>query len=108
MAVQRLNTVAGNTAPALALTAKRGGVVVDVTGATVSLIITSGGVVTNAGHQTCSLTSPTLGLVSYTRIAGDLSVKGTYICDLKIVYSGGGVEILYDQLRIKARAPAGS
>lgn len=106
MATQILKTVAGNTAPALVITAQRAGVAVDVTGTTVKLYITKDGVQTNTGHETCSLTTPASGIVSYTRQSGDIPTKGTYICDLKIDYGAGSTEILYDQLKIKARAPA--
>jgi hypothetical protein len=102
--IQTINTVQGNTAPALGITAKRAGVVIDVTGATVDLIIARGSTVVNTGHTACTLVTPISGLVSYTPGANDFISPGTYKADLRITYAGdGSVETLYDQLKIKVR-----
>lgn len=108
MAVVRLNTVAGNTAPPLELTAKRDGVVIDLTNCTVDLIITQGTTVLNTGHQSCTITGAVAGEVSYVRQAGDMPLAGTYVCDLKVTYSDLTFEILYDVLKVKARKPSGT
>lgn len=109
MATQKLNTVAGNTAPPLVITATRDGSAISLVDATtVALVITSSGVVTNGSHQNCVITTPASGIVTYTRQTGDLPTRGTYICDLKVTYADNTVEILYDQLKIKARAAAGT
>lgn len=102
MATQTVNTVQGNSAPPLLLTAKRSGVAIDVTGATVNLIISKGSVV-NAGHQACTLVTPTSGIVSYSPQVTDFATPGTYKADLQIIYANGTIETLYDQLKIKAR-----
>jgi hypothetical protein len=103
MAVQKLQIVAGNSAPPWLLTAKRAGVPIDVTGCTVTLILAKGSTITNVGHQPCTLVTPVSGLVQYTPTVTDCPTPGTYKADLKVVYANGGIEILYDQLQIKAR-----
>lgn len=103
MATQRISTVQGNTAPPLLLTAKRSGTAIDVTGATVDIIIAKGNVQTNTGHTLCTIVTPTSGIVSYTPQAGDFATPGTYKADLRVTYSNGTIETLYDQLLIKAR-----
>lgn len=108
MAVQTINIVAGNSAPPWLLTAKRAGVAIDVTGCTVSLILAKGNTITNAGHQTCSLVTPTSGLVQYSPLVTDCPTPGVYKADLKVVYANGTIEILYDQLKIKARKALGT
>lgn len=108
MAIETIKTVAGNTAPPLALTAKRKGVVVDLTNCTVDLIITQGTTFLNTGHTSCTITTAASGLVSYVRHAGDIPTAGTYICDLRVTYVDATVEILYDQLKIIARKKSGT
>lgn len=108
MATKKIFTVATNTAPALVLTATRGKVVVPLNATTVTLIITKSGAVTNTGHQTCTITDAPNGIVSYTRQTGDIPTAGSYTCDLKITYADTTFEILYDQLQIIARKPAGT
>lgn len=108
MASQIIKTVAGNSAPPWVITAKRVGVAIDVSGATVSLILVKGNTVTNAGHQACVLTTPTSGIVTYSPFVTDCASPGTYKADLKIVYANGSIERLYDQLIITARKAAGA
>lgn len=109
MATPTIKIVEGNSAPPIVLTAVRpDGTVINVTNATVSLIITKARAITNAGHQTCVLTTPASGIVTYTPTTTDFPTQGTYICDLKIVYSDASVEIVYDQLRVLARLRADS
>jgi hypothetical protein len=108
MAKQTILTVAGNTAPPLELTCERSGVVIDLTGCTVELIITQGRTIRNAGHQGCTITSSTGGIVTYVRQAGDTPTVGSYVCDLRVTYGDATIEILYDQLVLKCRKPAGA
>lgn len=103
MAVRKINIVEDNTAPALLLTLKRDGVVIDVSGCDVNLIIARGSTITNEGHQECVLVTPTSGLVQYDIETGDFPAAGTYKADVEIVYADGKLERLYDQLSIKAR-----
>jgi len=108
MATQTINTVAGNTAPAWIITAKRKGVVIDVTGCSVDLILAKGNSVTNAGHQDCVIVTPTSGIVSYSPQTGDVPVRGKYKADLKVIYPDATSEILYDQLVVNARKALGT
>lgn len=98
-------TVVGNNSPDLAITAKRNGTAINVTGATVTLIVTNErtGAVTNAGSA-CTLTTPTSGIVTYSPVAGDYPSEGRYIGELKIVHSGGKIERINEVLLIIARA----
>lgn len=108
MSVTTLKTVVSNTAPPLAITAQRDGTVINLAGCTVNLIITQGTTTLNTGHQGCTITNALNGIVSYVRQAGDIPTPGAYICDLQVTYGDGTVEILYDQLKIKARKKAGT
>lgn len=108
MAVKTQKIVAGNSAPAWLLTAKRAGVAIDVTGCTVSLILAKGNTVTNTGHQACTLVTPTSGVVSYSPRVTDCPNPGKYKADLKVTYPDATVEILYDQLVIQARKALGT
>lgn len=105
MATKTINTVAGNTAPPLELTAQRNNVSINLAGCTVDLIISLNDVRTNPGHTLCVITDSPNGVVRYTRQANDLITADTYICDLKVTYGDGTFEVLYDQLKLKARQP---
>lgn len=106
MATANFKIVEDNTAPAYQITCKRDGTAIDLTGATVELIIEnkSTGSITNTGHQTCTIVTASSGIISYAAEAGDFSEAGTYVGDVKITYNGGGVEILYSQVKWKVRA----
>lgn len=100
-----LKTVAGNTAPPWQITCKRSdGTVIDLTGCTVDLIIKKGATITQAGRG-ATVTTATSGLITYVPLATDCPSKGTYKCDVKVTYGDNTVEVLYEQLKIKARAP---
>lgn len=105
-----ITTVAGNTAPPITLTAKRSGVVIDLTSATsVKLYIyNSAKAQTNTGHETCTITSAAGGIVTYARQTADIPTKGTYKGDMKVTYSDTTFEILYSILKISARGAANS
>lgn len=103
-----INTVEGNTAPPLVLTAQRGKAVIPLAGCTVALVITNNGVVMNAGHQACTITDAPNGVVEYVREAGDISKAGTYPCDLVITYSDSTVETLWTQLILNVAKASGS
>lgn len=108
MSVQKINIVQENTAPALLLTLKRDGSVIDVTDCTVNLIIAKGNTVVNALHQGCTLVTPTSGIVQYTIVTGDFDTPGTYKADIEIVYADLSQEKLYDQLKLKVRKALGT
>jgi hypothetical protein len=103
MATQKIKWVEDNTAPPIVLTLERGGVIIDVTAATVNLIIARGNTITNTGHQACVPTTPTSGVVTYSPQVGDFPTPGTYKADVQIIYGDGSKEVLYDQLQLKAR-----
>lgn len=100
----KLLSVQSNTAPPIVLTLQRSGSPIDVTGCTVSLIINLNGTVINTGHQTCALTTPASGIVTYTTNAADFTTAGLYNCEVKIVYGDGTVETLYQKFQISVRS----
>lgn len=98
-----LKTVVANTAPALLITCERDGTVINLTGAVVTLIIAKGSTITQVGGL-CVLVTPASGIISYSPLATDFPTAGTYKGDVKVVYSDGSIEILYEQLKMKARS----
>lgn len=95
-----------NTAPSYAITCTRAGAVLDLSTATsVELIIKNKGtgVITQAG-KAATITSATTGVISYEAESTDFPSAGKYVADIKVTYSGGGVEILYGQCTWKVRA----
>lgn len=108
MAFTKLLSVEDNTAPPIVLTLERDNgdgttTAINVTGCTVALIINLNGTVTNTGHQSCSLTTPTSGIVTYTTQTADFATPGTYNCEVKITYGDGTIETLYEKFQVKAR-----
>ena len=97
--------VEDNTAPAYQITCERDGEAIDLTGSSVTLIIKSksSGSITNTGHQTCTLVTAASGIISYTAESTDFPSAGRYVGDVKVTYSGGGIEILYSQVKWKVR-----
>lgn len=98
--------VAGNTAPAYEITCTRAGTDIDLTTASsVDIILydKTSKVQTNTGHTTTPITTPISGLISYTAETGDFPSKGTYVADIKVTWSGGGTEVLYNQATWKVR-----
>lgn len=97
--------VQNNTAPAYEITCQRDGVDIDLSSATVELILQekSSGDITNVGHQTCTVTDATGGVISYAAESTDFPNKGRYVGDIKVTYGGGGVEILYNQAAWQVR-----
>ena len=104
MAIRKIETVEDNTGPPLLITAERDGVVINLTGSTVELIIAKGTTITNAGHQACTIITPTSGVVQYDMQVGDFATPGNYKADLRIIYGDGTYEVLYEQLKFKVRA----
>lgn len=99
-------TVEDNTAPALQITLKRNGRGIDLTGATVTLAIQNKRTktITNTGHQACALVAEDEGVISYPVEDGDFNEPGDdYIAEVKITYSSGKVERIYDMLSISVR-----
>jgi hypothetical protein len=98
--------VEDNTAPTIDLTLKRDGTVINLTNAT-SVILTiqnrETAAITNTGHQTCAITGLLTGQVQYAIQAVDFPTKGAYLGEIKITYTTGEVEILYEQLHVTVR-----
>lgn len=76
--------VSGEVGKVFQFTVKDSGVAVDLTGATVNMLVK------NQSTATCVLFSAASGRVDYTTTASDYSI-GTYIAQLKISTAGGGV-----------------
>ena len=99
-----LKIVAGNTAPNWVITCERENVAIDLTGATVSLIIAKGNTITQA-NGVATLVTAASGIISYSPLATDTPTSGSYKIDVKIIYPDLKVERLYEQLKVKARKP---
>lgn len=94
-----------NTAPAYTITCTRDGTAIDLSSATdVSLIIQrkSDSTITQSG-KSATITTPGSGIITYVADSTDFPSAGTYVGDIKITYSGGGIEILYTQVRWRVR-----
>ncbi len=97
--------VEDNTAPDYTITCTRDGTPIDLSNATsVVLIIQrkSDGTVTQTG-KAATITTPASGVITYTADSTDFPSAGIYVADIKVTYSGGGVEILYSQCKWKGR-----
>lgn len=108
MAVTTLKVVAGNTAPPQVITCERDNgdgtlTAINLTGCTVTLKIVRGNTVTQAAGS-CVLTTPVSGIITYSPLTTDYPTAGSYKGDVKITYGDGTIEILYQQLKVKARA----
>lgn len=101
-------TVVGNDTPALSITLKRSGTVIDLTTASsVAFIIKDPRTNTtlNTGHQTTTLaTDKTSGVITYRPNAADIAVAGRYLGEADIHWADGGVETIYEVLIIVVRA----
>jgi len=104
MARPDFKIVNDNTAPDYVITCQRDGTAIDLTGASVELIIknSSTGTITQTG-KAAAITTAASGIITYTADATDFPSAGTYVGDIKVTYSGGGVEILYNQVKWKVR-----
>lgn len=98
--------VEDNTAPDYVITCTRDGTAIDLSSAsTVALIIKNKATstITQAGKE-AAITTPAAGKITYTADVTDFPSAGTYVADIKVTYSSGGIEILYNQVRFKVRA----
>lgn len=97
--------VRGNTAPTYTLTCTRDGTAIDLTGATVKVVVKSpSGSITNAAQDDATVTSAAGGIITYTaETAAIFDAVGTFLGDIKITYSDGSVEILRDRAKWKCR-----
>lgn len=98
--------VEDNTAPNYVITCTRDGTAIDLSDATsVVLIIKSksSNTITQAG-KAAVISTPASGIITYTADSTDFPSAGTYVADVKVTYTGGGVEILYQQAKWKVRS----
>lgn len=102
----KLKLVKGDTMPNLVFTVKRGGVVVNLGTATATFVIkpAGGGTQVNAGHDSVAMTSPSEGIITYTFNATDLATAGEYVGELKITFSEGVIQTLYDKVHMTVRS----
>lgn len=97
--------VEDNTAPDYVITCKRDGTAISLASASsVTLIIQrkSDSTITQVG-KAATITTAASGIITYTADATDFPSAGLYVADIKITYSGGGVERLYNQAKWKVR-----
>jgi hypothetical protein len=95
-----------NTAPNYSITCTRAGSVIDLSTATSVVLIIKNkttGTITQTG-KAATITSATTGVITYEADATDFPSAGKYVADIKVTYSGGGVEILYGQCTWKVRS----
>tara|TARA_X000001382_G_scaffold26221_3_gene16688 strand:- start:1526 stop:1900 length:375 start_codon:yes stop_codon:yes gene_type:complete len=116
---ETLKLVAGDTLPELTLTLKdsntaAGGQVldennsatwapIDLTGATVRLRLREVGSSTVSSTLTCSVTNAGAGQVATNFPTGTLASEGTYEGEIEITFSGGGIQTVYDLIKLKVR-----
>lgn len=102
----KIKFVEDNTAPTIQLTIKRESLPVNLTGASVDLIIknSTSGEITNVGDQACTITDAADGVIEYDPNATDFPSAGTYVCDVEITYADATVEVVYEQLTVEVRA----
>ncbi|AVO36587.1 hypothetical protein [Pukyongiella litopenaei] len=63
---------------------------IDLTGATVELLMSRNGVL--AVDAACVIEDAPAGIVSYEWTAGNTITRGFYLAEIKVTYSDGGVE----------------
>lgn len=117
---QTLNLVTGDTLPELTFTLKdsqeaaSGQVLetedsstwapINVTGATVRLRIRELGSSTVKSTLTCTVTDGTNGKVATNFPAGTLDTAGTFEGELEITFASGGIQTVYDLVKLKVRS----
>jgi hypothetical protein len=114
-----LNLVVGDTLPELTLTLRDSNtaaagqtldpnnsatwVPIDVTGATVRLRLRELGSTEVKSTLTCSITNGTAGKVATDFPTGTLDKAGTFEGELEITFASGGIQTVYDLLKLKVR-----
>lgn len=117
---QTLNLVTGDTLPELTFTLKdsqeaASGSILDsedsstwapinVTGATVRLRIRELGSSTVKSTLTCTITDGANGKVATNFPTGTLDTAGTFEGELEITFSNGGIQTVYDLIKLKVRS----
>jgi hypothetical protein len=115
-----INLVTGDTLPELTLTLKDSNTAasgqildgedsntwspIDVTGATVRLRIRTLGSTVIKSTLTCLVVSGTDGKVSTNFPTGTLDAAGTYEAEIEITFANGGIQTVYDLVKLKVRS----
>ena len=115
-----INLVTGDTLPELTLTLKDSNTAasgqildgedsntwspIDVTGATVKLRIRTLGSTVIKSTLTCLVISGTDGKVSTNFPTGTLDAAGTYEAEIEITFANGGIQTVYDLVKLKVRS----
>lgn len=114
-----LNLVAGDTLPELTFTLKDSNTAasgstldpnnsatwapIDVTGATVRLRIRELGSTTVKSTLNCTVSDGTGGKVITDFPAGTLDAAGTFEGEIEITFASGGIQTVYDLVKLKVR-----
>jgi hypothetical protein len=117
---ETLNLVTGDTLPELTFTLKNSHAAaagltldpnnsatwapIDVTGASVKFRLRALGSSVVKSTLNCTLTNPTVGEVSTNFPAGTLDTAGTFEGEIEITFSSGGVQTVYDLIKLKVRS----
>jgi hypothetical protein len=120
---QTIETVVGDTRPALVVTIKDSNTAasgytldesdsdtwdpIDITGATVKLFIRKVGETTLQDTLTGVLTDPSNGVVVFTFAADTWEEAGVYDGEVQITYSDGGIQTLQKFIKFKVRDELG-
>ena len=103
-----LNVVQHNTAPQFQITCQRDdGSIINLTNCTATLQLYRGTTKMNNGHEACTVLNATGGVIGWEPGSGDLSLPGTYKGDVVVTDVNGGVETLFQNVILKARAKLG-
>lgn len=102
----KITRVAQDTFPDLPITITDStNAAVNLTGCTVKFVIQNSATKTetNSAANTCTITSPTAGLASYSFAATDLPSAGVYLCDVRVTFPSTKVQTAYSQVQIIVR-----
>jgi hypothetical protein len=77
---------------------------IDVTGSSVKLRLRELGSTTVKSTLNCTVTSGTEGKVATNFPTGTLDTAGTFEGELEITFSSGGIQTVYDLIKLKVRS----
>ena len=77
---------------------------IDVTGASVKLRLRELGSTTVKSTLACTVTSGTGGTVATDFPTGTLDTAGTFEGEIEITFSAGGIQTVYDLIKLKVRS----
>lgn len=84
----------GDSAPDQPFIIKQNRTALNLTGASVKFKIGRSDTLAqiNAGHDTCTITSATLGAVTYPLVSSDTATAGSFTGELEVTFSTGKVQ----------------